>query len=142
QEHLADGPAMHENQRGLLFTRFGVGRKKKLSVDFQAVGGSENHLLRRDQLLRGKVGGVRLRRERGNHAVGGDSALEGTRGMGRVRAEVYDRLSVAQHHGAPFAAPSARELVCMISRDADRPDVAAVDVAAVGIEEYGSAIES
>src|ERR1700738_3512868 len=57
EKHLAYRPAVHEDEGGLLFLSTSIRRKKELAVNFDAIGGVENYLLRRDQLLGWKVGG-------------------------------------------------------------------------------------
>jgi hypothetical protein len=66
--------------------------------------------------------------------IGSKDALERTRRMRCVCAEIDDCLSVAQDNGAPLIAFPAGELPGVISRNTDRPEVAAVDIATIGIE--------
>ena len=42
---------MHEDQAGKLFAGLGILRDEELAVDLEAVGGTEDDLLRRDELV-------------------------------------------------------------------------------------------
>ena|SRR5258708_732012 len=62
--------------------------------------------------------------------------------MFSIGAKINNSLSVTQHRWTPFIALAASEFGRMISGDVDGPEVTAVDVATIGVEEHGLAIGS
>src|SRR6202522_1942447 len=82
EHHLADGAAVNEDQRGTpaASVRFGRLRFEQLSVNFPAVGGFEDYLLRRYQLGGGKIGWQRGSSDQVTASRGNDVRHRGTCG--------------------------------------------------------------
>jgi hypothetical protein len=57
KEHLPAGTAMKEDDCWMLLVGIGVGRKKELAVEAQAIGGREQDWLGNDERAGRKVGG-------------------------------------------------------------------------------------
>ena len=127
QQHLAARSAVEEDhgRRGL--ERL-VGRQEKLSVNGEAVGGGEDHLLRRDHVLEreigGNGGGVQV-------ADAGVQADGGVRGMLRRRSGGTRRC---RRRRGPLDALPGGERDGGSAGHRDFPEVAAVGVALVGGE--------
>src|SRR5579864_5139751 len=104
EQHLPDRPAMHEDQRWFLVARLGVGWKKKLSMNFQAVLSAKSDLLRRDKLVRWKIPGPGFGRDGTRLSIGRDTSEKGATRMRSVRAEIYEGQAVLEQHRAPLDA--------------------------------------
>src|SRR6202790_3798544 len=62
--------------------------------------------------------------------------------MTRVGTQVGDSFSVAQNLRAPLDAFAGRNFLRRAARDADLPEMAAIHVAAIGIEDHGLFVRS
>ncbi len=99
------------------------GREKELSVQQQAVGGSEGDLLRSRELCRGKIGW-----DCGWSEIGDGAAFPQHRGpRGRRRARVKQRNTALQSRRPPLEAASRRQGCRRSTARRHRPDVQQVD---------------
>src|SRR5580704_5363292 len=134
EKHLTHGATVVEDESRMLFAGLGVAWHKQLAVNFEAVGGVEDHLLRGDKLVGGKVG--KRRSNRSSEAIGCKDRVKYLYRMGRVRTHINKVVAVGKNEGAPLDAlrTQMRHRTRSAFSYVDQPYVAAVDVGAVGIE--------
>src|SRR6185295_347497 len=140
QQHLAHGTAMHEDQRRALVAGFGAVGEKELAVDFEAIGGAEQYLLRSDKLSGGKVARLLIGRDDLRLCPVSDGGVIDARWMRAVRADVRDICTVAKRHRTPLDSFTSRQRPWVGGVDVNDPEMAAIDVATIRIEEYDVAL--
>ena len=136
EQHLAPRAAVKEDHRGRAAAGFPVRRQKKLSVDGEAVGARENHLLRRHHPANREIGrdgfGMQV-------ADGGAEANGGAGGVLGIGAEKRER-AIGGRRGCPFEAVAMGDRFRRAARSGHLPEMAAVDIALIGIENNLAAV--
>ena len=137
EQHLARGPAVHEDDRGTLLAGLDVLRQEELVVDLEAVGG-----LRQDELrLDVRVGREALARRREHDllrrprpAIPGCPSVQTPSDCGIFQSalSVASALPDASGVGTRLDAAPGRHLHGRAAGDRHGPDVAALDVLRVG----------
>src|SRR5215831_13464896 len=135
EEHLANRAAVKKNQSGALVARLCSSKNKKLAMQFEAVNGFEDGLLRNDEAVSGKLFRPSFRSKQPCPSISPKQCFENSGGAGGFRADVDHGSAIVERHGAPFNSLPRGELRRAATCNRNGPDMAAVHVAAVGIEE-------
>src|SRR5882672_4460279 len=134
---------MKKKHAWALFTGSETLGQEELAVNFHAVSGLENDLLRGDKSFGGKFRGPRLGSERLGHGFEVDkTANEWASFVLRVGSKLCNVISCCNRDWAPFDSLPASQCARRIARDVHTPNVAAVDVTAIRIEENGFFIDA